>query len=416
MIYPGSQESQDKRSSQNIRPGEGTKIHDQETMMGDDRNGVGAPDAKEVEEDDWLRIFEDEIAASSRAAIEGAPSAQEGGAREHATARDATSSAHNTQGSDTGSSSAVEGTSRGRGTVLRERFTGHRSLRRLGLMVERLKSGFANWRRGFATLPRRSQRWVLIAGIAGVSAILWGVFAPSGQGSRSASASELLAQAQMSNSLLERQVQNLNGELQGARKEREQLRNEVDALTEERDWLAARLDAVASAGAPVIDGTAPPSPTPPAANSIASSTSEKTDVPSAGDYEVARGDTLWSIAHRHNADVKQLAAANGIGPSDPLKLGQRLVIPDEGSPSAAESEGSAEKGTTEEVATSSGSKARQVEYTVKRGDSLYGISRQFGVSVEQLQAWNSLGKGEVLRPSQRLIVNLDGAADSRALP
>lgn len=406
MTYPGSQESQDKPSSQEIRPGEGTNTQDAKSIGGEQRSSVGASAAKGVEEDDWLRIFEDEIAASSRAAIEGIGAPPAGGASEHATARDAAA---------TGNSPAVEGAPRGRARV-RDHVTRHRPMRGVGLFVARLKSGFTNWRRGFATLPRRSQRWVFIAGIAGVSAILWGILAPSSHGSRGASASELLAQAQLSNSLLERQLQDLSGELQAARTEREQLRNEVDALTEERDWLAARLDAVASAGAPVVDGTAPPAP-PPAVHVSAASSPEKTDAPpSGGDYEVARGDTLWSIARRYNADVKHLAAANGIGPGDPLKLGQRLVIPDGERSLALETQGGAAPGTTDEATKASEGKARQVEYTVKRGDSLYGISRQFDVSVEQLQAWNSLGKGEVLRPSQRLIVYLEGGANARALP
>jgi LysM repeat protein len=386
--------------------------------MMDERNSMEERNSNELEEDAWLRIFEDEIASSSRAAAEEIPSPQLDMPREDATDRDADSPAH-TQRPGSGKSPAAQTSAHG-ARSMRRHGAGSRLGGRLGAVFERFKSGFANWRRGFTTLPRRSQRWVLIAGIAGVSAILWGVLAPSSPGPQGASTAELLAQAQMSNSVLKRQLQQLSAELQTGRTEREQLLNEVDALTEERDWLAARLDAVASAGTPIIEGAAPPAADPSASSLVDSKASspavEEPNVPAGRDYEVGRGDTLWSIARRHNVDVKQLAAVNGIGLSDSLKVGQRIVVPDGQSQAVADTQKSTEQAVADDAIGSSERAPRQVEYTVKRGDSLYGISRQFDVSVEQLQAWNSLGKGEVLRPSQRLIVYVDGAASARALP
>jgi membrane-bound lytic murein transglycosylase D len=41
---------------------------------------------------------------------------------------------------------------------------------------------------------------------------------------------------------------------------------------------------------------------------------------------------------------------------------------------------------------------------VRRGDSLWLISRRFRVSVAELQDWNGLRNGSILKPGQTLIV------------
>lgn len=43
-------------------------------------------------------------------------------------------------------------------------------------------------------------------------------------------------------------------------------------------------------------------------------------------------------------------------------------------------------------------------YTVQRGDTLYGISRRFNVSVGELSHWNGLSVSEPLLAGQRLVV------------
>lgn len=408
MIYRGSAESQDKPSSQDRRAAQAADRQDQGSRSADVGSPAGLTDRNPVAEDAWLRIFQDEIASSSQATIEATSSPA--GAASEPSARRGDGSHPSSQRSDGEDSPAAPGYRWG-ARKLWKQIARHRRMLRFDFLVARGKTGFIHWRRSFGTLPRHSQRWVVIAGIAGVSAILWGLLAPSSGGTQNVNAAERLAQAQMSNSVLKRQVQHLNGVLATARTEREQLRNEVDALTEERDWLAARLDAVASAGTPVIDGA-----TAPVALATASTSSAEPEAPAGPDYEVAKGDTLWSIARRHDVAVKQLAAANGIGSTDPLQLGQRLIIPGSESPSPANGQTTAKQVATEEAKQTSADPARQVEYTVQRGDSLYAISRQFDVSVEELQAWNRLDKSEVLRPSQRLIVYVHNAADTGALP
>lgn len=48
--------------------------------------------------------------------------------------------------------------------------------------------------------------------------------------------------------------------------------------------------------------------------------------PPTGTYQVRKGDTLWSISHRHGLSVEALKKANGLG-SNVIQIGQRLRIP-----------------------------------------------------------------------------------------
>jgi membrane-bound lytic murein transglycosylase D len=111
-----------------------------------------------------------------------------------------------------------------------------------------------------------------------------------------------------------------------------------------------------------------------------------------GVHVVRSGDSLWRIAKSHRMDVATLARLNGMGPGDTLRAGQRLVL--------------------NTRAPASGSKARasrgsrQVSYKVRSGDTLTRIAQVFGVSVSDLSNWNGIGKQTMLRPGQKLTVNV----------
>ena len=50
---------------------------------------------------------------------------------------------------------------------------------------------------------------------------------------------------------------------------------------------------------------------------------------------------------------------------------------------------------------------RRVLYIVRRGDTVYSISRQFQVSVPQLKSWNGLNQHHQIRAGQRLVMYVD---------
>lgn len=103
-------------------------------------------------------------------------------------------------------------------------------------------------------------------------------------------------------------------------------------------------------------------------------------------YKVKRGDTLWAISRRFDVSVGALAGANSMTTGDVLSIGQTLSIPGTGSTRIA----------------ANASNSRPSSYTVRRGDSLWEISRRFDLKLQDLIRWNGLGSGTLLRPGQTL--------------
>ncbi len=110
-------------------------------------------------------------------------------------------------------------------------------------------------------------------------------------------------------------------------------------------------------------------------------------------YAVKRGDSMWTIARKHQLNVDKLAALNGLKPNSKLKPGQRLVL----------TEGPAPKGKAGKVQRQVAAAPKR--YKVQQGDSLWTISRQFKVSVDQLLAWNRLKRKQELQPGQEIVVS-----------
>lgn len=114
---------------------------------------------------------------------------------------------------------------------------------------------------------------------------------------------------------------------------------------------------------------------------------------------VASGDTLYQISRRTGASVNAIMQANGLASSS-IRVGQRLVIPGGGTasrPSLAPEPARVQPTIPSAPAGSDG-------YVVKSGDSLYGIARRNGVTVNNLVRANGITDASKLRVGQRLII------------
>lgn len=87
-------------------------------------------------------------------------------------------------------------------------------------------------------------------------------------------------------------------------------------------------------------------------------------------YTVKRGDTIYGIANSYNITPSRLITFNNLD-NTTLQVGQNLRIPIENIEE--------EKQSTEFT-----------EYTVKKGDSLYSISRTYDISVDDIMKFNDL--------------------------
>ncbi len=122
---------------------------------------------------------------------------------------------------------------------------------------------------------------------------------------------------------------------------------------------------------------------------------------------VRRGDTLSTLARRYNTSVSALRAANHLN-GDMLSIGQQLRLPGSGpaAPESAFADRYQELARLHERLLPS----QRFEYVVRPGDSLWVIARNHRVSVAELQRWNGLGQHSVIRPGQRLMIRAGGAA------
>lgn len=108
--------------------------------------------------------------------------------------------------------------------------------------------------------------------------------------------------------------------------------------------------------------------------------------PSSGDYiiyTVKAGDNLYAIGRQYGLTMDELMKYNNLN-STLLSIGQTLKIP------------------IHDQTSNNNMKNDYVEYTVKKGDNLYSIGRQYGVSQEDIMKYNNLSSnllsiGQVLK-------------------
>jgi len=113
-------------------------------------------------------------------------------------------------------------------------------------------------------------------------------------------------------------------------------------------------------------------------------------------HTVQKGETFYSIARIHGVKPDDLMKYNGIIDPNRLLAGQNLKIP-----------GSENTVSIPAAVPSSG--AEYINYRAVRGDSLYGIARNFSTTLEAIRRANNLSENYVLKEGDSLKIPRDSA-------
>jgi membrane-bound lytic murein transglycosylase D len=125
------------------------------------------------------------------------------------------------------------------------------------------------------------------------------------------------------------------------------------------------------------------------------------------EYVVAAGDNLGSIAKKFNtsiADLKELnnLTSNNIGLGKSLIVGKEIVIENE-TPATNTAVASSSIDSFRKKTASA--KNITEDYYVKKGDSLYSISKKYpGVTISDIKKWNNIKDGDI-KPGMKLKIN-----------
>ncbi|NPV84212.1 MAG: LysM peptidoglycan-binding domain-containing protein, partial [Candidatus Aminicenantes bacterium] len=119
-----------------------------------------------------------------------------------------------------------------------------------------------------------------------------------------------------------------------------------------------------------------------------------------GWHTVRPGETLGLIARRYRTTVQAIVRLNNLKSARLIYPGQRLKIPGRAQGlTPAEDDG----GTAPASQVQGPAGNENLTYVVKAGDTLYQLSRSFGISVDKIKKDNNLSS-DVLVPGQKLVI------------
>ena len=140
-------------------------------------------------------------------------------------------------------------------------------------------------------------------------------------------------------------------------------------------------------------------------------------------HEVQKGETLYSISKKYGVSVADVQSANGLSDNG-IKVGQKIKIPDGKTSGAAPSVSVktsaattsapvAAKPTSNPASTTKAATSSDESYIVQKGETWFGISKKYGITVADLQKLNGVGSDAALKVGQKLKV--PGSSTSTSL-
>ncbi len=122
-------------------------------------------------------------------------------------------------------------------------------------------------------------------------------------------------------------------------------------------------------------------------------------------YRLKANETLPQVAGKYGMSVETLRAVNGIGAKSRVPVGHTLLVPSQPSNEAA--------ATLAQAVFTTVPAGRTFYYTAARGDTLQRVAVRYGVTVQELKAWNGVPH-DTLAAGQKLRVTSDVVPVARA--
>jgi LysM repeat protein len=113
-------------------------------------------------------------------------------------------------------------------------------------------------------------------------------------------------------------------------------------------------------------------------------------------YQVAEGDSCWTIAAKFKVDLLTLITINNLDPSCPIRAGEKLTIPgpDTKLPTTTPIPLNLPRGT-------------KINYTVQVGDTVGSIALKFNSTTESILKDNNIKDANSILPGQVLIIEVN---------
>ncbi|HBR82523.1 MAG TPA: muramidase, partial [Enterococcus sp.] len=129
-------------------------------------------------------------------------------------------------------------------------------------------------------------------------------------------------------------------------------------------------------------------------------------------YTVQSGDSVWGISNKFGITMDQLIQWNNIQ-NNFIYPGQKLTIKGSQENGSSTNNSGSNTNSSGNAGTSNGGQTTGAKYTVQSGDSVWGISNKYGITMAQLIEWNNI-KNNFVYPGQQLIVSNGGSSNTGA--
>ena len=119
-------------------------------------------------------------------------------------------------------------------------------------------------------------------------------------------------------------------------------------------------------------------------------------------YTVVKGDNLSSISRKFGTAIQDLKEWNNLSNQN-ITVGSSLIVAK--NEVAITTDNATASSFKKKDNFSKAASSKEIDYYVKKGDSLYSISKKYpGVSVSDLKKWNDI-RGEGIKPGMKLKIN-----------